>query len=101
VQKKDSTQVKKLNYKDVVATQEASGVFTSKVLELTDTKTLKEYMSLNKNLEKVISSMNLSEENTSSVWYTLIGLKQLRENFDKDKDVWNLIENNMIEIKAL
>jgi hypothetical protein len=40
--------------------------------------------------------MNLSDENAESVWYTLVGLKQLKQNFDKDKNVWNMIANKAL-----
>jgi hypothetical protein len=31
------------------------------------------------------------KKNIPSVWYTLVGLKLLKQNFDREKTVWNLI----------
>ena len=53
--------VTKPSFKDVVENQQANGVFSSKVLELTNTKTITELVILNKNLHQLISNMNLSE----------------------------------------
>jgi hypothetical protein len=89
-----SPAISKYTYKDVVFTQQATGVWSAKVLELTSyTKTLKDLLSQNSTLHSTIAAMKLSAENTANVWYTLVGLKLLKENFKDNKLVWKLIAN--------
>lgn len=72
------TYILKFGYKDIVFTQLATGVWSAKVLELSDIKTLNELLGNNKQLHQHIAAMKLSAEIPASVWYTLVGLKLLK-----------------------
>lgn len=75
--------VTKLTYKDVAFRQSAIGLWTVKVLEFCDLKTVKDLAAANKDLKVT----------KSEVWYTLVGLKLLISEFDIEKPKWKLIAN--------
>jgi len=38
-------------------------------------------------------ALGLSSNDTASVWYTLVGLKLLQQNFEANKATWKLVAN--------
>ena len=50
-------------------------------------------MQKNQALDQKISQLGLSADSVSSIWYTLVGLKLLRQAFDANKATWKLVAN--------
>ena len=72
-----------------MATQEASGLWSAKVLELTSTKTITLLISLVRaRIELIKEKIGSSREIKPQEWYTLVGLKLLKDNFQTDEPGW-------------
>lgn len=85
--------IKRYNYKDVVFTQQANGVWTDKVLAFTNCKTLDSLKTSNQALNQTISQLGLTSEQVMGIWFTLVGLKLLKDSFDANKSTWKLVAN--------
>ncbi len=77
-----------MSYKDVLATQEGSGLWSPKVLEFTTTKTITQLIYSVKVTELMKAKFGLSREIKPFEWYTLVGLKLLEDNFKDDEPSW-------------
>lgn len=85
--------IKKYNYKDVVFTQQANGVWTDKVLALTNCKTLDALKGSNPGVDQIINQLGLTFDQVVGIWLTLVGLKLLKDSFDANKTTWKLVAN--------
>ena len=73
--------------------QLVTGLWAADVLYFFRDKKLEMLINQNSDLQKLIQTMCLTEQNLERIWYTLAGLKMLEANFALQKDTWKLVAN--------
>jgi len=60
---------------------------------MTNVGTLDALIQQNQALHQKLSQLGLSADYIASIWYTLVGLKLLKDAFDGNKTTWKLVAN--------
>ena len=77
----------KLNFKSFVFLQDATGIWTEKILANLQKKSLTEVVNANPEIKAMITG---EEKNISNTWCTLIGLYVLTTFFAEEQKLWRL-----------